>query len=108
MDLKKKKFYIINKFNNLLGSQKFPFFLVVHLNTLNFYEINALQVFCLQHDIKTSYVKLNLLKKLTKNKLFLNLLGGPTKIFFFNNISDFVKFTELQIINKKIIPLTIF
>lgn len=108
MNTKKRKFYIVNNFYQLLNSQKNSFFLITHTNTLNIHENNSLKLFCDENKIKGNYVKLNLLKKMTKNKLFLNLLEGPTKIFFFPDFISFLKFTELSLFNKKVLPLIVF
>jgi len=108
MNTKKRKFYIINNFYELLNSQKNSFFLITHTNTLNIHETNSLKLFCENNQIKGNYVKLNLLKKMTKNKLFLNVLEGPTKIFFFSDFASFLNFTQLSLFNKKVLPLVIF
>lgn len=108
MNTKKRKFYIINNFYQLLNSQKNSFFLITHTNTLNIHESNSLKLFCESNQIRGTYVKLNLLKKITKNKLFLNLLEGPTKIFFFSDFISFLKFNQLALFNKKVLPLIVF
>ena len=49
-----------------------------------------------------------MLKKLTKNSLFLNLFSGPTRLFFFETLDSFMLFEKKILAEKKFIPLAIF
>lgn len=82
--------------------------LISHVNNLTTLESNLIKSVCQKNQVVTFYVKLNLLKKLSKNELFNNLLKGPTQLYFFNNTSDILPFIEDPLVKKKIIPLAIF
>lgn len=45
---------------------------------------------------------------MTKNSIFLSLLKGPTRVFFFNSIETMLEFVNLFSSKKKIIPLAIY
>ena len=49
-----------------------------------------------------------MLKKLTKNPLVLNILAGPTQLFFFHDIHTFYEFLQINFLKKKIYPLSIY
>ena len=108
MHLKQKKFYNILELYNIINLNKKSICVFVHISNLNSIENNQIKKFCDENNIKNKYIKVNLLKKLTKNSLFLNLLNGPTKLFFFCDINIFLNFFEIFPLKKKVFPLAIF
>lgn len=108
MPSKKKKYIYIYQIRKVFSEQAKNFALFVHMNHMNIFEFNNLKAYCLQHNIYQTSWKLNLLKKMTKNNLFLSLLKGPTRIFFFNSIVAMLEFVTLFSSKTKIIPLAIY
>jgi ribosomal protein L10 len=108
MNVRQKKFHDIKKVYKLLNSNNHNIFLITHVSNLNMIQMNLLKTFCDQNDIKNIYIKLNLLKKLTKNDLFSNLLAGPSKIFFFQDSKNLINFLKNNPVEKKIIPLAVY
>ena len=108
MSSKQRKFFIVNDFYTFFNKRNKDICLVTHISNLNVIESNKIKIYCNTHNIKTKYIKINLLKKLTKNKIFLNLLSGPTKLFFFENIYSFLNFMKTVPLNQKIYPLSVF
>ena len=86
MNLKQKKFQTIQKVYQTINSNQKSICVFVHISNLNVIESNQIKIFCEKNNVETKYIKINLLKKLSKNSLFLNLLTGPTKLFFFCDI----------------------
>ena len=108
MNLKQKKFQTIQKVYQTINSNQKSICVFVHISNLNVIESNQVKIFCEKNNVQTQYIKINLLKKLTKNSLFLNLLTGPTKLFFFSDISIFLNFFENFPLKRKIFPLAVF
>jgi hypothetical protein len=108
MSTKKQKFYNLNEFYKILNQFNKSICLFSHINNYNILESNQIKLYCDSNNIKTKYIKIGLLKKLTKNSLLMNILAGPTQLFFFNNLETFYQFSELIILKKKIYPLTIY
>lgn len=108
MNLKQKKFQTIQKVYQTINSNQTSICVFVHISNLNVIESNQIKIFCEKNNVETKYIKINLLKKLSKNSLFLNLLTGPTKLFFFSDISIFLNFFENFPLKKKIFPLAVF
>lgn len=104
---KQKKFYLINKLYKLFNSKPNNIIMVVHCNDFNVLQYNILKKFCQEVGIKNEFIKINLLKKLTKNSLFLNLFAGPTRLFFFNRLDSYILFEKKILSDKKLIPLAI-
>lgn len=107
MNIKQKKYYNIIQLYKLLNLQKTSISLVIHLSDLNVMQANILKSFCDGKDIKFINIKLNLLRKLTKNPLFINLFSGPTRILFFKDLETFQIFIKQMPFNEKIIPLSV-
>merc|ERR1711991_1057204 len=78
-----------------------------HVNDMTVFESNLLKIYCESNNIKIVSIKLNLLKKLTKNSLFSNLFAGPTKIFFFEDSTSFLNFNNYIAKEQQILPLAI-
>jgi len=108
MNLKQRKFYEIKELYNTINLNQKSICVFVHVSNLNTIENNLVKIFCEKNSVKNKYVKINLLKKLTKNSLFLNLLTGPTKLFFFSDINVFLNFFENFPLKKKVYPLAVF
>ena len=108
MSSKQRKFFIVNDFYTFFNEKSKDICLITHISNTNIIENNKIKIYCNNNDIKTKYIKINLLKKLTKNKVFLNLLSGPTKLFFFKNINSFLNFMKTVPLSQKIYPLSIF
>ncbi len=108
MNLKKKKFYNLNQFFTLFNTLNKNICMFAHINNSNIMETNQLKLYCEQNNIRTKYIKIGLLKKLTKNPLLLQLLTGPTQLFFFDNVKTFYDFYQFEFVKKKIYPLTIY
>ncbi len=104
---KQKNFYLINNLYKLFNSKPNDIIMVVHCNDFNVMQYNILKNFCQDAGIENKSVKINLLKKLTKNPLFLNLFSGPTRLFFFQTLDSFLLFEKKIIAEKKFIPLAI-
>ena len=79
MNLKQKKFQSVQELYQTINSNQKSICVFVHISNLNVIESNQVKIFCEKNNVQTQYIKINLLKKLTKNSLFLNLLTGPTK-----------------------------
>ena len=108
MSTKKQNYFLINDFSILLNKLEGCICLFTHISNLNNIELNQIKLFCNNNNIGTKYIKINILKKLTKNLLFKNLLAGPTQLFFFFDLNTFINFISNLPINKKIVPLAIF
>lgn len=109
MNSKKKNFNLINNIYNIFEPQfNNNIWLITHFSNLNTLENNLIKIFCEKNGTKSRYIKINLLKRLTKNHLFLNLLSGPTKIFFYRNVADFLNFFNNSFLKKKIVPLAVY
>lgn len=107
MNLKQKNFYNISELYNLFNTNSKNISLVTHFSNLNVLESNLLKIYCDKNSIQGKYIKINLIKKITKNSLFLNLFSGPTRIFFFQNIHTFLEFSATFPLRKKIMPLAV-
>ena len=92
MNLKQKKFYAIKELYQTININQKSICVFVHISNLNTIENNQIKIFCDKNNVQNKYIKINLLKKLTKNSLFLNLLSGPTKLFFFFGCKHIFKF----------------
>ncbi len=108
MNFKQRKFYAIKELYQTINKNQKSICVFVHISNLNTVENNQMKIFCERNNVETKYVKINLLKKLTKNSLFLNLLSGPTKLFFFSDITIFLNFFEQFPLKKKVFPLAVF
>jgi hypothetical protein len=108
MNLKKKKFYNLTEFFTLFNAFNKNICLFAHINNSNILEVNQIKLYCDLNNIKTKYIKIGLLKKLTKNPLLFHVLTGPTQLFFFDNVQIFYDFLQIDFIKKKIYPLTIY
>jgi hypothetical protein len=108
MNLKKKKYIYISQIRKTFLEHSKNIALFVHINHMNVFEFNNLKAYCFKNNISHVFWKLNLLKKITKNNLFLSLLQGPTKIFFFSSIKSMLEFIEYFSLKKKIIPLAVY
>ncbi len=107
MNLKQKKFYIINNLSSNLSKFEKNICLFIHSSNLNTWENNQFKIYCDLIEVKTSYIKMNLLKKLTKNNILINLLKGPTRLLFFKNFETFLNFFVNLPLKKKIYPLAV-
>ncbi len=107
MNLKQKKFCVINNLISNFNKFEKNICLFVHTSNLNTWESNQFKLYCDSTKVKTNYVKISLLKKLTKNNILINLLAGPTRLLFFNNFEIFLEFFTNLPLKKKIYPLTI-
>ncbi len=107
MSLKQKKFCIINNLSNDFTKFTKNICLFVHTSNLNTWENNQFKLYCDLKEIKANYIKMSLLKKLTKNTILLNLLKGPTRILFFKNFETFLDFFIYLPLKKKMYPLAI-
>lgn len=108
MSLKQKKYFDTNCIYKIFNNNVNNFFLITHVNNLNNVEFVRIKTYCIQNNIENTFIKLNLLKKLTKNNLFISLMTGPTKIFFFSNLNSLFEFANISFVKKKIIPLAIY
>jgi hypothetical protein len=108
MNLKKRKFYNLNEFFIIFNKFNKNICLFAHINNSSILEFNQVKLYCDRNNVKTKYIKIGLLKKLTKNPLLLNMLTGPTQLFFFNDIYTFYNFSQVDVIKKKICPLSIY
>lgn len=108
MNLKQKKFYAIKELYQTINTNQKSICVFVHISNLNTIENNQIKIFCDKNNVQSKYIKINLLKKLTKNSLFLNLLTGPTKLFFFSDAIVFSNFFENFPLKKKVYPLAVF
>ncbi len=108
MSSKQRKFFLVNDFYTFFNEKSKDICLLTHVSNINITESNKIKMYCNIHDIQSKYIKINLLKKLTKNKIFLNLLSGPTRLFFFKNIDSFLNFMKTVPISQKIYPLSVF
>jgi hypothetical protein len=108
MSIKKQKFYNLNEFFKIFNKFNKNICLISHINNYNILEADQIKFYCDSNNIKTKYIKIGLLKKLTKNSLLINLLAGPTQLFFFKDIHTFYKFFELDVLRKCIYPLSIY
>lgn len=108
MSLKEKKYIDAQQLLKTFGVKTNHICLIAHINDLNSLEAKLLKIFCDENKIDNISVKLNLLKKFTKNELFNNLFAGPTKIFFFSDLVIFKTFFKQIPLEKKIVPLAIF
>ena len=70
MNLKQKKYSAIKEFYNAVNLNQNSICVFVHVSNLNTVESNQIKLFCDRNHVQTKYVKINLLKKLTKNSLF--------------------------------------
>lgn len=107
MNSKLKKFYSVNQFYDMINTNSYPLSLLVHISNMNIMQSNQIKQFCDNNKISSQYIKINILKKLTKNKLFVNLFAGPTKIFFFKDYTLLSNFMNLVPLKNKIFPLCI-
>lgn len=107
MTLKQKNFNIVNNLYKLFNSKPDDIIMVVHFNDSSTIQYNILKNFCQKVGIESKFIKVNLLKKLTKNKLFLHLFTGPTRLFFFRTLDSFTLFEKEVLSEKKLIPLAI-
>merc|ERR1712065_27994 len=94
-NVRQKKFHDRKKVYKLFNSNQDNIFLVTHVSNLNMIQTNLLKTFCDENNIKSIYIKLNLLKR-------------PSKIFFFTDPLILSKFLKQNPIEKKIIPLAIY
>jgi hypothetical protein len=108
MNIKKKKFYNLNEFFELFNKHNKSICLFSHVNNYNIIESNDIKFYCDSNNIKTKYIKIGLIKKLTKNSLLINILAGPTQLFFFNDIRIFYEFLQINFFKKKIYPLSVY
>ncbi len=108
MNLKKKKFYNLKEFFEIFNKYNKGICLFSHVNNYSILEGNQIKFYCDSNNIKTKYIKIGLLKKLTKNPLLLNILAGPTQLFFFYDIKSFYEFLQVNFLKKKIYPLSIY
>lgn len=108
MNLKQKNFYIMKELYQIINSNQESICIFVHFSNLNTVESNQIKIFCESNNVQTKYIKVNLMKRLTKNPLLLNLLTGPTKLFFFSNVNVFLSFFENLPFKNKVIPLAAF
>ena len=108
MNSKKEKYLTAIQFFNLLNSEKDSINLIAHVSDINTIQLNLLKSFCHEKNIKNVYIKLNLLKKVTRNPLFLNLFSGPTRMFFFKDFLSFSTFIKNNPLGSRIIPLAVF
>lgn len=107
MNLKQRNFYNILELYKLFNDNSKNICLIVHISNLNVLESNILKIYCDKNGIQSKYFKINLIKKLTKNLLFVNLFNGPTRIFFFQNVEKFLEFQTNFPLRKKITPLSV-
>jgi hypothetical protein len=108
MNIKKKKFYNLNEFFEIFNKYNKGICLFSHVNNYNIIESNQIKLYCDLNNIKTKYIKIGLIKKLTKNQLLLNILAGPTQLFFFNDIKTFYDFFQVNFLKRKLYPLSIY
>ena len=108
MNIKKQKFYNLNEFFKIFNKFNKNICLFSHINNYNISEGNQLRFYCDANNIKTKYIKIGLLKKLTKNSLLINLLAGPTQLFFFKDIQTFYEFSQIDFLKNSIYPLSIY
>ena len=101
MNTRKKKFYNLTEFFEIFNKFNRGLCLFCHVNNYNILEGNQLKFYCDSNNIKTKYIKIGLLKKLTKNSLLINILAGPTQLFFFNDIKTFHEFLQVNFLKKK-------
>lgn len=102
--IKKNKFQKLDLSLSNIRKDNFKIFLFTHINI---YSASMIEFFSKEKKLFFFSLKLNLLKKITKNPLLLNLLCGPTYIFAFKCLNEFLKFVTHLTQNKDIIPLTI-
>jgi ribosomal protein L10 len=107
MSIKQKKYISIVTFAKLINEKSDFICLVTHVNDMTVFESNLLKIYCESNNIKIVSIKLNLLKKLTKNSLFSNLFAGPTKIFFFEDSTSFLNFNNYIAKEQQLVPLAI-
>jgi hypothetical protein len=108
MYLRKKKFLKIKNIYNFFEQNNKKLILIVHVNNFNNIESNFIHYYCLQNNIISLYLNINLTKKISLNYNFVNLLSGPTKIYVFDSLNCFFNFLNNKYIVKNFIPLTIF
>ncbi len=108
MNIKRKKFYNLIEFLKIFNQYNKGLYLFCHVNNYNLLENNQIKFYCESNNIKTKYVKIGLLKKLTKNALLRNILVGPTQVFFFNDIKTFYQFLQITFLKKKFYPLSVY
>ena len=105
---KNRKYFIFEKMFNFFNKQSSNIFLFVHSNNISILESNLISFYCIENKIHILNIKANLYKKVFKNKFFLNIFSGPTKIFAFENFISFLFFFKNDYVLKNYIPLTIF
>lgn len=108
MGSKNRKYFIFEKIFTFFDKQNKNIFLFMHMHNMTILENNFISSYCLENKIHTLNVKSNLYNKVFKNKKFLNLFSGPTKIFVFENFNSFILFSKNDYIIKNFIPLTVF
>jgi len=108
MSVKEKKYIDAQHLLKTFEAKNNHICLITHINDLNSLETKLLKIFCDEKRVDSISIKLNLLKKFTKNDLFNNLFAGPTKIFFFSDLLVFKTFFKQIPLEKKIVPLAIF
>ncbi len=108
MSSKQIKFLAVEKFFKFLQEKKNSVCVFVHVSDMSILESNKVQALCQNSNIKSSYIKINLLKKLTRKNAFTNILSGPTKLFFFDDASTIINFFKNPLISRKCFPLAAF
>lgn len=108
MNSKNRKYFLFQKIFNFFNDQDKSIFLLVHVNNMTILENNLILLYCSQNKIYNLNVKSNLYKKILRNKFFLNIFSGPTRIFAFKDFISFFSFFKNDYIKKIFIPLTIF
>jgi hypothetical protein len=108
MNLKNRKYYIYKKIVNFFYQENQNIFLFVHVNNISNLEAKIISSYCVSNKIKNLNVKATLYKKIFKNKVFLNILSGPTRIFSFGEFFSFIAFFKNLHIKRNFIPLLVF
>lgn len=109
MFLRKKKFLKIKNLYTFFKKNQSNIIVFVHKNNLNIIQQNLIHYYCLQNTINYLDININLAKKISSNKNFLNILAGPTTLYSFNSVYTFLNFfNNNKYISKKLLPLTIF
>ena len=106
MNLRQKKYIQIKNVYNFFKNN--DIFLFVHVNNMNIIENKLIKTYCDKNKVFNLNLKLNIVKKITTNNLFLNLYAGPTQVYSFTNFEKFLNFFQNPLVNRKIVPLTVF
>ena len=106
--VRKQKYLNIKKIYKFFDSNKNDIVLFSHINDLDINENFLMRSYCKDHNIKILYIKGNLMKKITVNNYFRNLVTGPTILFSFKDCNSFLSFYNFFHNKQKFVPLSVY